>query len=869
MPLIRGSRLGPYQLIAEIGAGGMGHVFRALDTRLDRNVAIKVLPQQRWSDPEFRQRFEHEARAISSLQHPNLCALFDVGDEPVPYLVMELLEGETLRGKLDAGAIPTRKALTWAAQVAHGLAAAHEKGLIHRDLKPENIFVTRNELVKILDFGLAKTATPSMLKTEPGIVMGTAHYMSPEQVRGTPLDARSDLFSLGAVLYEMLAGRVPFRASSAVETMNAILVDDPDDLVAVPEHVDALVRRCLEKDPARRFASAHDLAFALENAAKSLGSSPEGSRTPARSSKPAPRTNPRTRIAIMVLTLASIAVIAALTRGVFDAPAHEPPRMRTLTYSGSDGAPAASPDGKLVAFISARDGRSRVWLKQLADGTEAAITAGPDDAAPRFSPDGSSLLFTRNEGGSRAMYRVATLGGDPRKLIDDAADGDWSPDGKKIAFVRNRGESVRLSTVCIAGIDGSGVKEIASTAEDDLISPRWSPDGQSIAITQQPRGTVGGAVLLFHIPSGNRKMLVRKEPHGILSATAWTRDGKAVIYAALDEVHASVRRRRGSGAAIIRHDVRDGTSRVLFQYPHAAADTVDILADGRIVFVEDVTRQNLQEVPLHGGSTRWLSRGMSMDRQPSYARNGTSVVFTSDRGGNVDLWELTLATGALQRLTDHQDVDWDPHPAADGKTLFWSSNRGGHFEVWSATIDGASAQQLTHDGVDAENPSTSKIGDWVFYDSSNPKSEGLWRIPRTGGAPTLVVAAETIHPEVSADGEYVAYQRPQQEGTVAVDVVRVADGKVFTLASGLTGIVTLRVRWIGASHEIAFRALDEQGRVAIFAQDFIPGTDTTTTRRQLVSGDITPETFAISPDGAHAILSVIDEASGLMIAEGL
>jgi serine/threonine protein kinase len=871
--LSRGSRLGPYQLVAEIGAGGMGHVFRALDTRLDRSVAIKVLPEQRWSDPEFRHRFQHEARAISSLSHPNLCALFDVGDEPVPYLVMELLEGETLRDKLDAGPITTRKALTWAAQIAHGLSAAHEKGLIHRDLKPENIFVTRNELVKILDFGLAKTATPSMLKTEPGIVMGTAHYMSPEQVRGTPIDHRSDLFSLGVVLFEMLSGRVPFGARSAVETMNAILVDDPPDLPNLPEHVDALVRRCLEKDPGRRFSSAHDLAFALENAAKSLGSAPEGSKTP-RASRAVKREDNRARITVMVLILVSIGIIAAITRGAFDAPGHEPPTLRTLTYSGRDSAPAASPDGKLVAFVSSRDGRNRIWLKQLAGGTEAVLTTGPDDTAPRFSPDGAQLLFTRAEGGASALYRVALLG-EPRKLIDNAFDGDWSPDGKRIAFVRNRGttagvSSIRFSTVCLASADGGAVQEIAASSDDELIAPRWSPDGQSIAITQQPHGTAGGAVLLVDLPSGNRKLLQRKEPHGILSATAWTGDGNAVLYAALDEIHASVRRRRGSGAAIIRHDVRDGTSRILLRYPHAAADTLDLLGDGRIVFVEDITRQNLQEISLRGGAARWLSHGMSMDRQPTYARGGTSVIFTSDRGGNVDLWELTLNSGALHRLTDHPDVDWDPHPSADATTLYWSSNRGGPFEIWAATIDGANAQQLTHDGVDAENPSTPALGDWIYYDSSNPKTDGLWRIPHTGGAPSLIVAAETIHPEVSADGQYVAYQRPEREGTIALDVVRVADHQVFTLASGIGGsVVALRVRWIGTSHTLAFRALDAQGRVAIFAQDFVPGTDTTSTRRQLVSGDVTPETFAISPDGTHVILSVVDEASELMVGEGV
>jgi serine/threonine protein kinase len=863
--LTRGSRLGPYQLIAEIGAGGMGHVYRALDTRLDRSVALKVLPEERWSDAEFRHRFEHEARAISSLSHPNLCALFDVGDDPVPYLVMELLEGETLRDRLDAGPVATRKALTWAAQIALGLAAAHEKGLIHRDLKPENIFITRNELVKILDFGLAKTNTPGMARTEPGMVMGTAAYMSPEQIRGTTIDPRSDLFALGVVLYEMLAGRVPFHARSAVETMNAILVEEPGDLTGVPEHVDALVRRCLEKDPSRRFSSAHDLAFALENAAKSLGNATPESPRAARSTKPVAKRANRPRLIVMAVILASIGVIAAMTRGAFEREIKPPPRLRTLTYSGSDGSPAASPDGKLIAFVSTRDGQSRIWLKQLSDGTEAVLTAGPDDDAPRFSHDGSLLLFTRGN----ALYRVPVLGGEPRKVLDNAFDGDWSPDGKQIAFIRNRGGGLRLSTACVANADGSDVREIANTPMAELLAPRWSPDGQSLALMQQPRGTAGGSVLVIHLPSGNRKVLDRAEPHGSLSAVAWMRDGSAVVYASLDEVHTSVRRRRGSGAAIIRHTVRDNAWQVLLHYPHAAADTVDLLPDGRLVFVEDVTRQNLQEISLDGRRARWLSHGTSMDRQPVYARNGSSVIFTSDRGGNVDLWEVTLATGALRRLTDHPAVDWDPQMSADGRTLFWSSNRGGHFEIWSAASEGSNARQLSSDGADAENPSMPASGEAIFYDSSNPKSEGLWQMPREGGAASLVIAAETIHPEVSADGQYVAFQKPNEDGSSDVAVVRVSDGQVFTLANSATSIVPLRVHWVGSTHAVAFRALDPQGRIAIFAQDFIPGSDTSTTRRLLIAGDATPETYAISPDATHAILSVVDEASGLMLSDPL
>ena len=261
---------------------------------------------------------------------------------------------------------------------------------------------------------------------------------------------------------------------------------------------------------------------------------------------------------------------------------------------------------------------------------------------------------------------------------------------------------------------------------------------------------------------------------------------------------------------------------------------------------------------------------MSVDRQPAYARGGQSVVFASDRGGNVDLWELMIASGRVHRLTDHSAIDWDPHPASDGASLLWSSSRGGHFEIWTAALDGANPQQVTRDGVDAENPSLPASGGWIYYDSSNPKSDGLWRIGRAGEPAELIVAAETIHPAVSADGAYVVYQRPEAGGSSAIDIVRMNDRRVFTLARGLSVNAT-RAQWIGNTHTIAFRAPDAAGQVTLFAQDFIPDTDTTATRRQLIAADpdAVAETFAISPDGTRAVLSVIDESSALMIAEGV
>ncbi|HET7437368.1 MAG TPA: protein kinase [Thermoanaerobaculia bacterium] len=870
--------MGPYQLLDEIGAGGMGTVYRALDTRLDRAVAIKILPPHRWSDSDFRQRFQREARAISSLNHPNICALYDIGDATaegatVPYLVMELLEGQTLREKLDAGRLPLRKALTWGAAIAHGLAAAHTKGLVHRDLKPENLFVTRDEHLKILDFGLAKSAllggseSATALKTQPGLVLGTTHYMSPEQIRGDALDHRSDIFSLGVVLFEMICGRVPFRARSPVETMNAILREEPPDLVAIvpdlPEAVDDLIRRCLEKDPVRRFSSARDLAFALETAAKSITATSGSSRSSRRTTEKNFTFGNGARVAMLVAMLAAIVTIAVLTRGAFSGDAPEPPRLRTLTYSGRDSAPAASPDGKLIAFVSTRDGQRRIWIKQLADGTEVAVTSGPDDSAPRFARDGSTLLFTRAENGASAIHRVAAVGGEPRKLIDDAYDGDWSPDLRRIAFIRTRTGKARLSTVCVAELDTGNVRELVASAEEDYGGPRWSPDGKTIAVTRHPHSTASASVVLIEEATGETHELARDTPHGAVSAVAWS-GNDTILYCELEALTGAALRRRGGGAAVVMQNVRSGDARVLLRNPHGSADTLDLAGGGRLIFCEDVTRQNLQE--LTTGETphaRWLSHGTSMDRQPAYTRDGQRIVFASDRGGNPDLWELTIATGALRRLTDHDAVDWDPHVAPDG-ALLWSSNRGGHFEVWTATRDGANPKQITSDGVDAENPTVPADGSAIYYDSSNPKSDGLWRIPRSGGAATLVVAGETIHPEVSADGMYVVYERPENGDTSAIDVVRTTDGHVFHLAQGLT-FRTVRARWVGATHTIAFRTSN-----GIVTQDFSPDADTSATRRMLLAtSDLTPETFALAPDGKHAVVSVIDEASALMIAEGI
>ena len=404
MPLAPGSRIGPYEIGTPIGAGGMGEVYRAYDTRLRRDVAVKVLHPLFSRDPDRMRRFLQEAQAVAALSHPNILAIHDFGEhEGSPYIVMEYLEGETLRERLNTGTLPLRKVIEVAEQIAHGLAAAHEKGLVHRDLKPENVFLTRDGRVKILDFGLAKLPpeqpTPDAAtlasQTEPGVVMGTVGYMSPEQLRGNTADHRSDLFSFGAILYEMLAGKRAFQGQSSVETLSAILKEDPPDFVRadrdVPATLELIVRHCLEKNPEERFQSARDVGFALGTVSGSTSAA-----TAIVASTKGILWRRWARLAAELLLLAA-AVFLLLTRHPSTpAPNVEaaiPPPPGNGFWAVITQPAAISPDGKFISIIAMRNGHTQLWLRRL-DASDAQPIAGSEDASnPFWSPDSRYIAF--------------------------------------------------------------------------------------------------------------------------------------------------------------------------------------------------------------------------------------------------------------------------------------------------------------------------------------------------------------------------------------------------------------------------------------------------------------------------------------------
>ena len=506
MALTSGSKLGPYEIVALLGAGGMGEVYRARDSRLKREVAIKVLPQALSLDADRLRRFEQEALATAALNHPNILAVFDIGtNEGSPYVVSELLEGETLRERTRSGPIAVRKALDYALQIAHGLAAAHEKGIIHRDLKPENLFITRDGRVKILDFGLAKltqaesgshtslaTATQG---TEAGVVLGTAGYMSPEQVRGKPLDPRSDIFSFGAILYEMLAGKRAFHGDTPADTMSSILKEDPPELNqtngTVSPALERIVQHCLEKNPEARFHSASDIAFDLEHLSGISGSA----------TKVAPVEDVRPRRRLLPALAGGVAAALALLglgwwlgRTTSQAPLAE---YQQITFrTGSIGNARFTPDGGVVYSAAWEGGDTQLYLSRTDD--PGARELGLKNAELLSISKGGELAIRLNTvyfgGYARAgtLARVSLSGGTPREVLENVQDADWAADGASMAIVRYVPENNHWRLEYPIG-------KVLFDTINWISHPKISPDGKWVAFAdhENPGGDDEGSVAVI------------------------------------------------------------------------------------------------------------------------------------------------------------------------------------------------------------------------------------------------------------------------------------------------------------------------------------------------------------------------------------
>jgi hypothetical protein len=627
-----GTHLGPYEIVARIGAGGMGEVYRARDTRLDRDVAIKVLPAGFASDQDRLRRFEQEARAAGALNHPNILVIHDVGStDGSPYVVSELLEGETLRERMRDGSFPLRKAIQSAVQIAQGLAAAHDKGIVHRDLKPENVFVTADGRIKILDFGLAKLTqgtfspaemgAPTMGATGPGVVLGTAGYMSPEQVRGLPADHRADLFSLGVILYELLSGRRAFQRDSAAETMSAILNDEPpalDTLKPVPPGLARIVERCLEKRPEERFQSARDLGFALEAASSGSGTQPSGS-TGAAVRRVAPMK------AVAAVALAGLVGAAAFFAGRSTARS-DPPSFQPLTFRrGTVNGARFAPDGRTIVYSAAWGASASDVFTTRSDGPDSRSLGLPPAIALSVSLKGElAVLLTgdRNLGTAvGTLARVPMIGGTPRPLLEGVMDADWAPDGERLAIMRRGPTNERQIEFPVGQVLASG----------NVVFPRVSPRGDRVAFVSEKGIEVADL-------SGRRTVL--SSSPSFRYGLAWSARGDEVWFTAGEQ---------GTSRVLYAVDL-SGKQRLVFRAP-GSLNIADVSADGRVLLVQGFGRFSIGICCPEGASERELAV-LTRSALTGLAADGQAVLISegAESAGGVDGVPYLLPTTGAQAL---------------------------------------------------------------------------------------------------------------------------------------------------------------------------------------------------------------------------
>jgi Tol biopolymer transport system component len=769
MPLAPGTRLGSYEIVAAIGAGGMGEVYRAHDARLRRDVAVKVLPAALAADADRLRRFEQEALSTAALNHPNILAVFDVGrDGDTAYVVEELLDGETLREKL-AGTLPVRKVIDLATQIANGLAAAHEKGIVHRDVKPENLFVTRDERVKILDFGLAKTMVPAAAAatstglagaTEPGVLLGTVGYMAPEQVRGQPVDHRADIFSLGAVLYEMLSGRRAFAGDTTADTMTAILKEAPPDVSeggrVIAPALERVVSRCLEKSPSARFQSASDLAFALQSLSTDSRSGTRLLPAAERSRVGVRRLIPLAA-ALAIGALAGIAAIALWQTSAEVRPA-EPLRFSVSTADGiaiDDLTRASvSPDGRYLALTEPAASGRRLVILSLRDGSRRDVSDLNTTGSLCWSPDSQWLAYY---GADRVLYKVAVSGLQRQRLaaLDWAPiTGSWSTTGE-IVLVAGL-----TSTVIAVSSNGGAPRSVLPPA--DAASP-WSsaqvlPDGNRLLLTRGhgPRSemllaTLDGSEPPRAIGQGAFAQFV--EPDYLLAL----RDNQIVVWRTTLENGVV-----GAEPAMLADGVLVRLGVAMMPFSSSAS--------GLLVF-----RTEAQETHTRMAWFDRTGRETGALALPGHCRNPElspgfdrlAMECWASAGGR-DVWVYDLARDSATRLTSDPADDADPVWTPDGRTIVFASSRLGAVDVFQTGAGGGRPEELVAN-TPAATPTMGISPDGtqlILLTSGLDTASSLdLAILRLGGdgalMPMLKGSASEIEGQFSPDGKHFAYASNQ------------------------------------------------------------------------------------------------------------
>jgi len=830
---LTGQRLGVYKILSLLGAGGMGVVYKARDMRLNRSVAIKALPADQVGDPERRRRFIQEARAASALNHPNIITVHDVGSEGgIDFIVMEYVAGKTLDQSILRKGLRLNETLKIAIQMADALAKAHSAGIVHRDLKPTNVMVTEEGLVKVLDFGLAKlTEVPesaagetltTQAQTEEGTIVGTLSYMSPEQAEGRKIDVRTDIFSFGAVLYEMVSGQKAFEGDSKMSTLAAILKQEPKPISqrvpGIAPDLEKIINRCLRKDVGKRFQHMDDLKVALSelkeesDLGKLAGAPPEVQ--PAR----------RTRVwAAVAMAVVAVAVVGWLFRGTGRKLA-APEVVPLTSYAGSEKSPSFSPDGNQVAF--SWDGEKQdnfdIYIKLIGSPTPMRLTTDPaEDLSPAFSPDGHSIGFVRVSKERATLVVIPAIGGPERIVAEVTVPDSALPDvGALFAWLPN-GKWVVTAGLTLLSMESGETRRLTSPPKSSTdFSPAVSPDGRTVAFSRAASFGVSDIYLLNLTeelrPKGEPRRLTSK---GFNSECAWTPNGREIIFTSEQQGSMGLWKVPASGAgepeplpftgndlrpAISRNGNRLAYERWVFDFNiwrlllsgpgMASAPPARFIASTRLDATAQYSPDGKRiafESNRSGPDGVWVSDAEGSNAvelfswtdanagTPRWSPDGQRVAFESDKNGNTDIYVIRASGGQPIRLTTDAAYDAAPSWSSDGNWIYFASERSGRFEVWKVPAGGGKAVQMTRNGG---GPAFQSPDGRSIYYTKGDWQGGLWKMPVTGGEESQVLPSVVMRAfSLVNDGIYFIPERGA-DGKHSIQFLSFATGKVKTVA---------------------------------------------------------------------------------------
>jgi len=779
--LAEGQAIGHYEIIGPIGRGGMGEVYLAKDKLLNRRIALKLLPADYTRNKDRLRRFQQEAQAASALNHPNILTIHELGQvNEQQFIATEFVEGETLRQHLKQAPLTLSETLDIAVQIASALSAAHRAGIVHRDIKPENIMLRPDGYVKILDFGLAKLTqqeerSPKPIETDKtetssGLVMGTVKYMSPEQAQGRPVDQRSDIFSFGVVLYEMLAGRAPFEGKTANELIAAIMKREPPPLTDTPEEVRRLIAKVLRKKKEERYQTIEELLVDLKSLKEDKTVTSVSAQTAARkidgsvlATSDAAGVSTVSTFEYVVsgikrhktgaaLVLASFAIVAFGTtfglNRLGSRPRSSPNQMRIERIPDTEkaGGVAVSPDGHDIAYTT----RNGLWVKRLGTSSSQQIVQSDKVVCPTYSPDGEDIFYVSND----VLYRIPARGGEATKVLADV-DGhrpiSFAPDGKKFAFTRYQDEETSL--LLVANVDGTGERVLVSRKKpEDLYSPAWSPEGSLIACA----GLSGTTLSVFgvHVATAEEEQFSYK--WSAIDRIAWLSDGSGLVASAM-ETDAAPKQ-------LWRIPYPTGEPRKITNDLEGYVD-VSLFADGKsLVTIQSARLSSLWIAPKGDPtSTRSIPFGeRKLAGSVSWTSDGRILCLVNTSGGR-DIWIVNADGTNPKQLTANAGKSLQPKASPDGRYIVFASDRGtsGASHIWRMDVDGSNPIQLTHGDGDGEvQPTVSPDGLWVVYSKggvdTSIEEKTLWKAPIDGGEPMLLANTPSSGAAVSPDGTLIA-----------------------------------------------------------------------------------------------------------------